>query len=82
MVKSPKAGYEVAIFYEQPTIVRIREVLVMKILEQKQLDNADRDLLQSIDRGIEDMKAGRELTVEEAFRKITELRNERRRTRA
>ncbi len=54
----------------------------MKILEQKQLDNADRDLLQSIDRGIEDVKAGRELTVEEAFRKITELRNERRRTRA
>lgn len=54
----------------------------MGTLEQKKLNKEKRDLLQSIDRGIEDMKAERELSVREAFLKITELRNERRRTRA
>ena len=54
----------------------------MGTLEQKKLNKEKRDLLQSIDRVIEDMKAERELSVREAFQKITELRNERRRTRA
>lgn len=54
----------------------------MGTLEQKKLNKEKRDLLQSIDRGIEDMKAERELSVREAFQKITELRNERRRTRS
>ena len=47
----------------------------MGTLEQKKLNKEKRDLLQSIDRGIEDMKAERELSVREAFQKITELRN-------
>lgn len=32
-------------------------------------------LLHILDRGIDDMEAGRELPLEDAFRKITELRN-------
>lgn len=32
-------------------------------------------LLQMLDKGIDDMEAGRELPIDEAFDKITELRN-------
>lgn len=35
-------------------------------------------LLKMLDRGIDDMEAGRELSLTEAFVKITELRNRRR----
>lgn len=35
-------------------------------------------LLRMLDRGIDDMEAGRELPLEDAFRKITELRDARR----
>ena len=35
-------------------------------------------LLRALDKGIDDMEAGRELPLEEAFAKITELRNIRR----
>ncbi len=38
-------------------------------------------LLHMLDRGIDDMEAGRELPVEDAFRKITELRDARRNAR-
>ena len=34
-------------------------------------------LLRMLDRGIDDMEAGRELPLEDAFRKITELRDAR-----
>ena len=36
------------------------------------------NLLRELDKGIDDMEAGRELPLEEAFRKITELREQRR----
>lgn len=39
-------------------------------------------LLRMLDRGIDDMEAGREIPIEEAFEKITELRNMRRNARA
>ena len=39
-------------------------------------------LLRMLDRGIDDMEAGREMPIEEAFEKITELRNMRRDARA
>ena len=35
-----------------------------------------------LDRGIDDMEAGREMPLEEAFEKVTELRNMRRNARA
>ena len=38
-------------------------------------------LLRMLDRGIDDMEAGRELLLEDAFRKITELRDNRRNAR-
>ena len=38
-------------------------------------------LLRMLDRGIDDMEAGRELPLDEAFEKITELRNMRRNAR-
>ena len=38
-------------------------------------------LLHMLDRGIDDMEADRELPLEDAFRKITELRDARRNTR-
>lgn len=38
-------------------------------------------ILRMLDRGIEDMEAGRELPLKEAFDKITELRNIRRNAR-
>ena len=53
------------------------------------IDNRVRDdlhgnenLMRMLDRGIDDMEAGRELPLDEAFRKITELRAKRRNARA
>lgn len=40
------------------------------------------DLLQILDRGIDDMEAGRELPLDEAFQKISDLRDIRRNARA
>ena len=42
------------------------------------VSNEVSDFLQQLGRGIDDMEAGRELPLEEAFQRITELRNERR----
>lgn len=41
----------------------------------------DNNLINLLDRGIDDMEAERELPLEEAFQKITELRNTRRNAR-
>ncbi len=38
----------------------------------------ENDFLRRLDRGIDDMEAGRELSLEEAFQKINELRSIRR----
>lgn len=53
------------------------------------LDNRGKDTLQEnknlmrmLDRGIDDMEAERELPLDEAFQKITELRDKRRNARA
>ena len=53
------------------------------------IDNRVRDdlhgnenLMRMLDRGIDDMEAGRELPLDEAFQKITELRDKRRKARA
>lgn len=45
-------------------------------------DQNNEALFRMLDRGIDDMEAGRELPLEEAFQKITELRNMRRNARA
>jgi len=42
----------------------------------------DDKLLGMLDRGIDDMESGRELPLEDAFRKITDLREARRNARA
>lgn len=42
----------------------------------------EESLLRLLDRGIDDMEAGRELPLEEAFRKISEIRDNRRNARA
>lgn len=47
----------------------------------KKLREEGGTLLQMLDKGIADMEAGRELPLEEAFEKITELRNIRRNAR-
>lgn len=41
----------------------------------------NKELFRMLDRGIDDMESGRELPLEEAFEKITELRNVRRNAR-
>lgn len=51
-------------------------------LDNKNILQQEADLLQMLDRGIDDMEAGRELPVDEAFQKITELRDIRRNARA
>ena len=50
--------------------------------KQTPAQHEDNDILRMLDRGIDDMETGRELPLEEAFRKITELRDVRRTTRA
>ena len=51
-------------------------------LDNKNVLLQEDDLLQMLDRGIDDMEAGRELPLDEAFQKITELRDIRRNARA
>ena len=51
-------------------------------LDNKSVLQQEDDLLQILDRGIDDMEAGRELPLDEAFKKITELRDKRRKARA
>ena len=51
-------------------------------LDNKSVLQQEDDLLQILDRGIDDMEAGRELPLDEAFKKITELRDKRRNARA
>lgn len=46
------------------------------------VEQDDKILYRTLDRGIDDMEAGRELPLDEAFDKITELRNVRRNARA
>lgn len=41
----------------------------------------EKSLLRMLDRGIDDMEAGRELSLDEAFEKVTELRDIRRNAR-
>ena len=50
----------------------------MELTISKQTPNQheDNNILRMLDRGIDDMEAGRELPLEEAFRKITELRDD------
>lgn len=50
-------------------------------LDNKNVLLQDDDSLQMLDRGIDDMEAGRELPLDEAFQKITELRGIRRNAR-
>ncbi len=52
----------------------------------KKIDTTDKNrennyFLRMLDRGIDDMEAGRELPLEDAFSKITELRDARRNAR-
>ena len=55
----------------------------MELTISKQTPNQheDNNILRMLDRGIDDMEAGRQLPLEEAFRKITELRDARRNAR-
>ncbi len=46
------------------------------------VEQNDEILYRTLDRGIDDMEDGRELPLDEAFDKITELRNVRRNARA
>ena len=51
-------------------------------LDNTSILQKDDALLQILDRGIDDMEAGRELPLDEAFQKITDLRDIRRNARA
>ena len=52
--------------------------MAKNITRSKQDNPVMNPLLSSLDRGIDDMEAQRELPIKEAFEKITELRNRRR----
>ena len=61
----------------------LKQTREVKSMELKQdsvidIDSGNRQLLRSLDRGIDDMEAGRELPLDEAFAKIRELREVRR----
>ena len=53
----------------------------LSMRKQTPAQHEDNNILRMLDRGIDDMEAGRELPLEEAFRKITELRESRRNAR-
>ena len=61
-------------------ILNLRNIFMAYALQDEKVRdvvNHER-LLKMLDRGIDDMEAGRELPLAEAFVKITELRNRRR----
>lgn len=49
--------------------------------DKKQDSREENNFLRMLDRGIDDMEAGRELPIEDAFQKISELRTIRRNAR-
>lgn len=53
----------------------------MEAARQENDRQNENDILHMLDRGIDDMEAGRELPLEEAFQKISELRKIRRNAR-
>lgn len=53
----------------------------MEAARQENGRQNENDILHMLDRGIDDMEAGRELPLEEAFQKISELRKIRRNAR-
>lgn len=55
----------------------------MELTKSRQADtrNENEHFLRILDRGIDDMEAGRELPLDDAFKKITELRDARRNAR-
>lgn len=68
--------------------ITVRKKCEVNVMEAA-IDNRVRDdlhgnenLMRMLDRGIDDMEAGRELPLDEAFQKITELRDKRRNARA
>lgn len=66
------------------TVWKMSEVNVMEATIDNRIKDAlqgDENLMRMLDRGIDDMEAGRELLLDEAFRKITELRDKRRNAR-
>lgn len=62
----------------------MREVIGLELILDNQIyaEQSDETLYRMLDRGIDDMEAERELPLDEAFDKITELRNIRRNARA
>lgn len=54
-------------------------IMVQTEMDKEKLYNPEENnFLRMLDRGIDDMEAGRELSLEEAFQKINELRSIRR----
>lgn len=54
----------------------------METVNKSKKSQGSQSLLAALDRGIDDMEAGRELPRTEALRKVSELRDIRRRARA
>ena len=52
--------------------------MAQTIVNQQSVKQEDSKLLRMLDRGIDDMEAGSELPIEEAFKRISELRKSRR----
>ena len=74
-------SYNAVVYYDQQ---ERKEVIYMAVLtEEKTYVDFDKNesLRSALDRGIDDMEAGRELPLDEAMKKITELRNIRRNAR-
>lgn len=53
-------------------------VMAQTLVNQQSVKQEDSKLLRMLDRGIDDMEAGSELPIEEAFKRISELRKSRR----
>lgn len=62
------------------TINKNKELIPMDYVINENWNNTkdELNLFRELDKGINDMEAGRELPLEDAFRKITELREQRR----
>lgn len=78
-LKEAKKTFRQELQTKDDAIARLKTLLAEKITPEEYTSiMQELGLFQELDKGLDDMEAGRELPLEEAFKKVTELREQHR----
>lgn len=78
-LKEAKETFRQELQTKDDAIARLKTLLAEKITPEEYTSiMQELGLFQELDKGLDDMEAGRELPLEEAFKKVTELREQHR----